>query len=273
MIIKMRVINLIRSISYALFSKIVPSFYYPYRCFGGRIYIDITESSMMLARVRGKYEIEKHKAIRTFLKPGGIFIDVGANKGDFSLVAAKLLDKTGKVIAFEPESKNCKWITKSININGYKNISLYKIALSDHNGEAKLYIGKKSGWHTLISSQKNRNSDTIDVKVRTLDSYLKEISFCEPIDMIKIDVEGAELQVLRGAYQTLFRNKSLTLLIDIHPTLGVDPKEVCYYLVKNGFSIFYEKSPFLFPVTCYKQLTSIVAIKSEEIRTKGDFDH
>ncbi len=247
--------------SYSLFGKIVPSFYYPYRFAGGRIYLDITEWPTMLARVLGRFEVAKHKAIKTFLKSGGTFIDVGVNKGDFSLVAAKLVGTNGKVIAFEPEPTNCKWIKKSIEINGYKNVTLYEIALSNQDSEAQLYIGEKSGWHSLITPQKSSNRRMINVRTKKLDSFLGEISFTDPIDVIKIDVEGAELQVLHGATNTLSRNKKLVILIDIHPQLGVKPKEICDFLIEKGFSLFHEKPPFSSPVTNSEKLISLVAIK------------
>jgi FkbM family methyltransferase len=213
----------------------------------------------MLQRAIGLYEVKKHKALQTFLKPGGSFIDIGANKGDFSLLAAKLVGGDGKVLAFEPEPENCKWIEKSIQINGYKNIMLYEIALSDQNGEAKLFMSTLSGLHSLIPDLEYRDRGAIDVKIRTLDAFLKETGFAHPFDVIKIDVEGAELQVLHGAFHTLSMSNNLVLLIDIHPRLGVDPKEVCDFLVKQGFAIFHEKPPFSSPVTKYSNLTSIIA--------------
>ena len=240
----------------------MPSFYYPYKFSGGRIYLDITESSMMFQRAIGRYEVEKHKALETFLKPGNTFIDVGANKGDFSLLAAKLIGTDGRVLAFEPEPTNCKWIIKSIIKNGYKNITLYDIALSDQNGQVELFLGEKSGWHTIVKGQKCHDGGVINVRARTLDSVLEDVDFNDQIDVMKIDVEGAELQVLKGASDILIQSNNLIILIDIHPTLGVNPKEICEFLESKGFSIFHEKSPFSSPVTVYGNLTSIVAIKS-----------
>jgi len=67
---------------------------------------------------------------------------------------------------------------------------------------------------------------------------------------------------LKGASNILIQSKNLIILIDIHPTLGVDPRGICEFLERQGFSIFHEKSPFSSPVTVYGNLTSIVAIKS-----------
>jgi FkbM family methyltransferase len=215
---------------------------------------------MMLARILGLYEVYKHKAIRSLLRPGNNFIDIGVNKGDFSLLAAKIVGEAGRVLSFEPEPTNVKWTKKSINLNGYDNIQLFEIALSEENGTATLYLGKKSGLHTLVPNQRARNCGTIKVRTKTLDRFLEEKEFDFSIDMIKIDVEGSEMQVLRGARRVLSENDNVMLLIDIHPRLGVNPEGICNFLVGEGFSIFHEKPPFSVPVTKYsRHLTSIFA--------------
>ncbi len=246
--------------SYYVWSRFIPSFYFPYRFAGGKIYLDIKESRAMLARALDLYELDKYKAIRNFLPAGGVFIDVGANKGDFSLVAAKISGDKGTVLSFEPEPENCGWIEKSACINGYKNIFLRQIALSNENGLAPFYLGKKTGWHTLLPNQKRRSKKVIDVQVRTLDSLLKEASFNKKIDMIKIDVEGSEIMVLQGAEETLKVNKDIVLLVDIHPRMSVIAEEVCKFLISLGFSIFQEKEPFNIPVKDYSPgLFTIIA--------------
>jgi FkbM family methyltransferase len=240
----------------------MPSFYYPYKFSGGRIYLDITESPMMLARVVGRYEPEKHKALEIFLRPGSTFVDVGANKGDFSLVAGKVVGSEGRVLAFEPEPTNYKWMRRSVKLNGYRNVSLYQIALSDRNGQAPLYLGEKSGWHTLVSGQRFRGQGVIYVETRTLDSFLEQMHFVDHIDVMKIDVEGAELQVLAGASATLGKAGNMVILIDVHPELDVHPRDVCEFLETKGFSLFQERWPFSNPVGDLRDLHSMVAIKS-----------
>lgn len=246
--------------SYYVWSRFFPSFYFPYRFSGGRIYLDIKESRAMLARALDIYELDKHKAIRAFLSVGGVFIDVGANKGDFSFIAAKIAGDKGTVFSFEPEPENCGWIKKSVCLNGYKNIFLHQIALSNENGTAPFYLGKKTGWHTLLPNQGRRNKKVIDVRMRTLDSLLKEMSFNKKIDMIKIDVEGSEMMVLQGAEETLKANRDIVLLVDIHPRMGVIAEEVCKFLISLGFSVFQEKEPFNVPVENYSAgLFTIIA--------------
>lgn len=242
---------------YHIFARCLSGRYYPYRFSGGMIYLNIKESPMMLARVLGLYERKKINVIRSVLKPGMTFIDIGANKGDFSLIAAKVMHGQGTVIAFEPEPTNCMWIKKSIELNGYSNIALFEVALGETNGCANLYLSDKSGWHSLVPSLPARNIGVIEVNKKTLDSVVEENNY-QNISMIKIDVEGFELMVLKGAVKTLINNKDIILLIDIHPHLGVDPKEVCEFLKALGFSI-YEMGTYEIIGTVGKDLEEVLA--------------
>ena len=228
--------------------KFVPSFYYPYRFRGGRIYWDVTESRMMLERVFGTYEPNKYDAIAWFLRPGDVFLDVGANKGDFSLYAASLVGKDGIVIAIEPDPENCRWITRSIALNKYRQVILREVALSDQAGQATLYRGQKSGWHSLLPGLPGRDRDTVQVRTLSLDELVAEHGLNGRVTMIKVDVEGAEMMVLRGAVETLRRWPQPVVVMDVHPYLGVDPDDVCRYLEALGYRVFEESSPFNVPL-------------------------
>lgn len=219
----------------------VGSFYYPYPVPGGRMFLDITESPMMLARALGDYEVVKHRAIAAWLRPGQTMLDVGANKGDFTLLAARIVGPAGYVLAFEPEPDNCRWLRKSIAINGYTQLALVEAALSDENGETRLYLGGKSGWHSLEPGQ-SPERPSVAVRQCRLDDYLDAHHIDRRIHLMKIDVEGAELRVLRGAERTL-RRKDVCLVMDLHPHLGVDPSEVVEFLRSLDFEIYPENSP------------------------------
>lgn len=228
--------------------RFVPSFYYPYRFRGGRIYWDVTESRMMIERVFGEYEPNKYDAIATYLHPDQVFIDVGANKGDFSLYAASLVGKDGIVIAIEPDPDNCHWIRRSIALNKYHQVTLREAALSEQAGHATLYRGQKSGWHSLLPGLPGRDRDTVQVQTISLDDLVAELGLNGRVSMIKVDVEGAEMMVLRGATETLRSQPQPVIVMDVHPYLGVDPEEVCRFLKGLGYGIFEESSPFNVPL-------------------------
>lgn len=215
----------------------------------------------MVRRVVGCYEPSKHQALRYFLRPGFTFVDVGCNKGDFCLVASRLVGPQGRVLAFEPHPENCRWIRKSIARNEYRNIDLYELALSDTSGSAYLHLGEQSGAHTLLAGHAHRDEGVIAVQTRTLDGLLHEIRFTGPIHAIKIDVEGAEMHVLRGSQKTLRSNPQVVLLLDVHPGMGVDTAEVCAFLHDLGFKLRREEPPFNVPIDRFTSFGSLIAVR------------
>jgi FkbM family methyltransferase len=245
--------------TYPVWSSVMPGFYYPYKLEAGWVYLNIKESRMMLQRALGCYEESKHQAFKQFLRPGATFVDVGCNKGDFTLLASRLVGPQGHVLAFEPHPENCRWIRKSIRKNSYRNIDLYEMALSDVDGTAQLHLGEKSGFHTLLAGKPQREKGTINVQTRCLDSWLAEIGFDRSIDAIKIDVEGADLHVLRGARQTISRNPGIVVFLDVHPHLGVNPKEVCDFLRGFGLELFAEEPPFTTAIQDSSSLDALIA--------------
>ena len=214
--------------------------YKPYPFAGGLIYLDVDESPHMRRRVEGTYEPHKVAAVQRLLRAGGTFVDVGANKGDFSLIAARTAGPEGRVIAFEPAPENAIWARKSVELNGYPSVELLEIALSDSEGEARLHLGRKSGWHSLVPRPVEQ--DAITVRTRTLDAVLAERG-SPTVDMLKIDVEGAELAVLRGARQTLAQEHGMWILLDVHPDFEVDPAEVAQVLHAQGFELRSPEDP------------------------------
>lgn len=244
-------------------SCIVPSFYHAYTLpTGGRVFIDITESPMMFARVIGSFETQKHRALDFFLREGDAYIDIGANKGEFAIHAALSVGSHGKIVAFEPEPENCKWIKKSINKSGVHNIVLEEAAIGAENGLLDLFIGEKSGWHSLVRSHKNSKKDSIPVSVYQLDKYL-ERNPLPNLKAIKIDVEGFEKEVLIGAHKTLRFHSTLVLFIDIHPGHGVIHDEIFDILIEHGFALYAEKYPYNFPIDTDSRPSEIVAIKNQ----------
>lgn len=253
-----RLFSRLLTLTYRLWSWLLPDEYRLYRVDGGTIYLNIKESKMMFMRAVGLYEPNKHAAIKTLIKPGSIFVDIGANKGDFSLLAAKMLGDSGSVIAIEPEPDNMGWIERSVRENGYDNISLHQFAISDLNGYAKLFLGSKSGWHTLVQGQADRDRGEIEVETRRLDDIIHADSPERPC-MIKIDVEGAELSVLRGATHILSSRTDMVLLIDIHPDMGVDPQQICSFLRNLDFEVYEEVEPFNRVLKDCRHATAIIA--------------
>ncbi|RKZ27280.1 hypothetical protein DRQ20_00870 [bacterium] len=249
------VFNLIDPVRFFL-----PNKHFLVKYYGGKIYLNLRESRMMMKRPLGMYEPEKTRLFYRLVRPGMTVIDVGVNKGYFTLLSAKLMGCKGKILAFEPEPSNCYWIRKSIEANKYDCIKLFELALADYEGEAMLYIGKKSGWHSLLPTGGNVKDETIRVKVSTLDNVLKKEKI-ERVNIVKIDVEGAEMEVLKGAKNLLQKSERLFIIMDLHPQKGVKVEDVFSYLYQHGFKIYSVKD--LRPVEGRYKMKDIVAVKGE----------
>lgn len=245
---------------YPWVKRLTPDRYFAFRYPGGRIYWNPGHSPGMFQRVLSLYEKEKMNAISKLLKPGATFVDVGGNVGDYSLLAARIVGDAGRVICFEPAPANYRWIEKSIDLNGYRNIRLSTVALSDAEGEASLYLGAQCGFHTLLKDQAERQAGVIQVKTQTLDSVLDEMG-CATVDMMKVDVEGAELRVLKGARDTLQRNPNVILFLELHPGMGLDSREVCDFLRAQGFTLFEEGFPVDKPLDINSDVRELIACR------------
>ena len=152
----------------------------------------------MLLRAFGRYEPSKRRDLRNFLKPGMTFIDVGGNRGDFSLLAARAVGPTGRVVTVEPAPENCDCLRKMIETNKLTNMEVVQAALWDEDGEGELHLATKTGWHSLTPRPGLAEVGTVAVRLVKLDNLVEELGI-DRVDAVKIDVEGAEIQVLLGA--------------------------------------------------------------------------
>jgi FkbM family methyltransferase len=241
-------------------SPLLPRGHRAYRYPGGRIFLDLRESPEMLRRKWGQYEPSKQRAVRRFLEPGSTFVDIGANIGDFTLLAARVMGDEGTVLAFEPSAGNVRWLEESIRVNGYRCVRVLPLALSDHDGEAELHLSGARGRHTLKPYKWLEEVGSETVPLRTLDGVLADEGV-ERVDVVKIDVEGGEVEVLHGAERTLSGDRPMTLLLDLHPPL-VDPVAICAWLAERGFAMHEPDPPFGPLAEVHPKLTELVAIRA-----------
>ncbi len=142
----------------------------------------------------GVFEEKQTEILKKMTPVGGVFIDIGANIGYYSLCAARWVGHRGKVYSFEPIPSTLKRLESNIELNKRSNVFIYSWACSSINGERKMVTGKDSGWSRLEYCDEG---DTL-VKVITLDTFVESIKLSR-IDVIKIDTEGADFEVLKGA--------------------------------------------------------------------------
>ncbi len=184
-------------------------------------------------------------------KEGDIVIDVGAHIGPYTLKTAKRVGLNGKVIAIEADPENFDILNRNIQLNKLTNVIALNYAAYSKEDKIRLYLLKvdKSSYtkyNTIMTdrAQYNNEQNFVEVKANTLDYLLQSNGIKhEQVNWIKIDVEGAEFDVLKGAKNILSKSKDISLLIEIHnltthnTTLYEPIKE---FLNSYNFKIEYE---------------------------------
>ena len=205
--------------------------------------------------LHGQYEPYESDLFRSAIVPGTTVIDVGANIGYYSLLAARLVGADGRVVSFEPHPEIFGLLTANRDRNGAENVIPLNLALSDRTGATRLYLSPVDhGKHSLSASnasgaQRPRlGQDTgtrttamsVWVPVMRLDDVLSEAGL-PSVSVMKIDVEGAEQLVLGGAVSLLGSAAPLTLLMEYWPDgiarLGGDPDGLLATLADAGFRL------------------------------------
>ena len=155
--------------------------------------------------ITGNYEPYKTRAFLANLREGDIVVDVGAHVGYYSVLASRKVGKHGKVFSFEPRPLNIGFFKDHVRVNGLNNITLYEGAISARTGEATFNTNTGTGTGHL--------SDHGRLKVKTycLDE-LVEIGEIPRLDFLKIDVEGGEIEVLKGSLNAISQNRPRMLL-------------------------------------------------------------
>ena len=143
---------------------------------------------------------------------GSVFIDIGANIGAYSLIASKLVGNKGKVYSFEPVKSIHNQLTQNIKQNSITNIVVEKMAIFDKNTTLELYISDNQNMGmSSILHHSNESGEKQTVQATTLDNYIDNKDLIK-IDFIKIDIEGAEINALKGMKQTLIKFSPIILI-------------------------------------------------------------
>jgi len=175
----------------------------------------------------GTYELEKQQVLRQTIKKGDIFFDIGANVGFYSLIAAELTGVSGMVFAFEPLPENFYYLKKHIALNAYKNIFPFEVAIADNAG--------LSAFGRTGSRSEGCITENGELKVETikLDDWFNDGRLPLP-DILKIDVEGAEDMVLKGAVNIL-RQRHPLIFLSMHGEKK--HYECCRLLLSLGYKL------------------------------------
>jgi len=208
---------------------------------GHKLYLDPRDMGMARAFLlfQGRWEETETQLFCSLVRPGMTVVDIGANVGYYTLLAAKLTGPSGHVYAFEPSPENFRLLQRNVEANGYQNVTLVPKAVSAASGKASLTLDRSSsGGHSL--SQFRGGADSVEVETVSLDDF-----FAGPqptaIDVLKMDAEGAETGILAGMQGVLARNPGLTLLTEFFPRaicgFGSSPEDYVRQLAALGFRI------------------------------------
>jgi len=177
----------------------------------------------------GTYEPEQTKLFEEFVKPGDVIYDIGAHFGYYTLLSSKLAGESGRVLAFEPSPGNLARLYRHIELNDCKNVQVLELAVSDHEGTAHFETRTGSGVGHLAES------GPLEVRLTTLDS----LSQYPLPQVMKIDVEGAEVGVLQGG-KNLFAQCKPVIFLSLH---GDELKATCLKLLGDYGYTFRQIEP------------------------------
>jgi FkbM family methyltransferase len=203
-----------------------------------KIYVDTRDIGITPHLVMdGFWETWLTQCISRIIKPGDICIDVGANYGYYSLLMSTLTGKEGRTIAIEPNPYVFNLLAATASVHS-SSIEPVQVALSDVSGYTTLVIPDNFYGDASIVERKDKPRmarSRVDVKTQTLDELVVQLELPR-IDLVKIDVEGAEPDVFNGMNETIARNNGLRVLIEYSPYLYNDPKGFTEFLF-NHFEV------------------------------------
>lgn len=179
----------------------------------------------------GDYQSDVSRVIRYFVKPGDYCVDVGANTGPVTLLLAKLTGPSGKVLSIEPGPPYYRRLLTNLDLNpGFKKIvTTLNKGVSDSEGTLLWAADPEHGWNGGLLNV----SEGTSVEVTTLDACVEQLGWSK-LDFVKIDVEGMELEVLKGSQQTLKKFRPIVLFETMEIFRGA-----------RGFDIFLEMENLL----------------------------
>jgi FkbM family methyltransferase len=164
---------------------------------------------------------EEYAAFRQAVAPGTTVLDIGANLGAYTLLFAMWVGESGRVFAFEPAPESFAGLRAHVSLNGLTDrVAAHQLAVSDAEGVAAFHASGRDGANRIVAAGRP-SQDILEVGSTTVDAFCRKTGVSP--GLIKIDVEGAELQVLQGARETIgSAGQALHLFVELHPHLWTE---------------------------------------------------
>jgi len=177
----------------------------------------------------GRYEAGTTRLVSQIVKPGMVVVDIGAHVGYFTLLAARLAGPAGKIYAFEPEPANHALLKENVQRNGYTNVEVVNKAVSDQTGSTVLFISSMDTGSNSLYQGRSSDGDQVTVEMIEFDSFHAD-NGNPHIDLMKVDIEGAEIKAIQGMEKLLGNQDRPDLIIEFCPFLlknaGHEPGEM-----------------------------------------------
>ena len=197
-----------------IFGKLVNPTLLKRRFCGRWLYLDVARSNAQrLLYLEGERFMTELPIISGLAAPGDVVVDVGANIGYYALLFEKCVGPEGRIIAFEPEPDNLVELRMNVERNALRNVDIRPSAVGATGGVVNFARGINGG---ILEGSAGATGSEVQVPMTRLDDAV-----FGAVDLIKIDVEGYEEEVLRGALETIKRGRP-RLFVEIHPTLMTD---------------------------------------------------
>ena len=187
----------------------------------------------------GCYETYNLEVFEAMLRPGMCIVDVGANIGLYSSIAAKNLGPSGRVVAVEPDATNCSFIRRTKEKNQLANLTVIEKAAGDIEGPTLLHLCKTNKADHRTYGDGDRT--TVKIEMTTIDSIFDELEL-PPVDILKIDTQGFELFVARGMSRMLEGSPDVSIFMEFWPwgitKASASPADLVNFFTSRGFAIW-----------------------------------
>ena len=209
----------------------------------GRFFIDPASNFGYALLSENAYEPELTHAVKALLNEGDAFLDIGANEGYFSVLAAARVGKSGTVLCIEPQSRLQPVIFRNLSENGASHVRVFQVAVSDADGFAELSLppDMNTGHGALFQKTRYRNPTEI-VPQTKLSGFLKRLAV-DHVTLMKIDIEGFEYEAILGSKEVFRQGLIQHIALEVHPSLlkrrGKKEEDILNFLASCG----YERNP------------------------------